>query len=165
MADGLNRVMLLGNLGQDPELRMTSGGQAVLKMRLATSETYLDRNKVRQERTEWHSVVVWGRRAEALSKFLTKGSRLFVEGGIRTSSYDDKDGNKRYRTEVVAQNIILAGNAGGRGAPQRDDYVAPDDAPAAPRSSGGGGGGGGGAGYDDADYGGGAGGGDDDIPF
>ena len=158
MAEGLNRVLLLGNLGQDPELRMTSGGQAVLKMRLATSETYLDRNKVRQERTEWHSVVVWGRRAEALSKFLTKGSRLFVEGGLRTSSYDDKDGNKRYRTEVVAQNIILAGSGGGR---QRDDYQAPDDAPAAPRSAGGGGGGG----YDDADYGGGAGGGDDDIPF
>jgi single-strand DNA-binding protein len=159
MADGLNRVLLLGNLGQDPELRMTSGGQAVLKMRLATSESYLDRNKVRQERTEWHSVVVWGRRAEALSKFLTKGSRLFVEGGLRTSSYDDKDGNKRYRTEVVAQNIILAGS--GRGAPQRDDYGAPDDAPAAaPQSRGGGGGGGG---YEDADYG--APGGDDDIPF
>lgn len=162
MAEGLNRVLLLGNLGQDPELRMTSGGQAVLKMRLATSETYLDKNKVRQERTEWHSVVVWGRRAEALSKFLTKGSRLFVEGGLRTSSYDDKDGNKRYRTEVVAQNIILAGSGGGR---QRDDYQAPtDDAPAAPRSTGGGGGSGGG-GYDDADYGGGASGGDDDIPF
>lgn len=160
MAEGLNRVLLLGNLGQDPELRMTSGGQAVLKMRLATSETYLDKNKVRQERTEWHSVVVWGRRAEALSKFLTKGSRLFVEGGLRTSSYDDKDGNKRYRTEVVAQNIILAGSGGGRG--RSDDYQAPDDAPAAPRSAGGGGGGGG---YDDADYGGGAGGGDDDIPF
>jgi single-strand DNA-binding protein len=164
MAEGLNRVMLLGNLGQDPELRMTSGGQAVLKMRLATSETYLDRNKVRQERTEWHSVVVWGRRAEALSKFLTKGSRLFIEGGLRTSSYDDKDGNKRYRTEVVAQNVILAGSAGRGG--QRDDYGAPDDAPAAPRSAGGGGGGaggGGGGGYDDADYGGA--GGDDDIPF
>ncbi len=68
MAEGLNRVMLLGNLGADPELKMTSGGQAVLKLRLATSETYLDRNKVRQERTEWHSVVVWGKRAEALGK-------------------------------------------------------------------------------------------------
>src|ERR1044072_6092502 len=99
MAEGLNLVLLLGNLGADPELRMTSGGQAVLKLRLATSETYLDRNKVRQERTEWHSVVVWGKRAEALSKFLTKASRIFVEGGIRTSSYEDKEGQKRYRTE------------------------------------------------------------------
>jgi single-strand DNA-binding protein len=114
MAEGLNRVMLLGNLGADPELRMTSGGQAVLKLRLATSETYLDRNRARQERTEWHNVVIWGKRAEALSKIITKGTRIFVEGGLRTSSYDDRDGNKRYRTEVVATNILLQGQ-GGRG--------------------------------------------------
>ena len=153
MADGLNRVMLLGNLGADPELKMTGSGQAVLKMRLATTESYLDRNKVRQERTEWHSVVLWGKRAEALAKFLTKGSRLFIEGGLRTSSYDDKDGNKRYKTEVVASNVILSGRGGG-----------------------GGGGGGGGAGgraepsggdsYDEGPVGGGpSGGDDDDIPF
>jgi single-strand DNA-binding protein len=154
MAEGLNRVMLLGNLGQDPELRMTSGGQAVLKLRLATSETYLDRNKVRQERTEWHSVVVWGKRAEALSKFLTKGSRIFVEGGIRTSSYEDKEGQKRYRTEVVASNIILSGSGGGggRGGPRAQDSgeSAPEPAPS------------GGGGYGDQDYGGGS---DDEIPF
>src|SRR3954463_5085317 len=106
MAEGLNRVMLLGNLGADPELRMTSGGQAVLKLRLATTETYLDRNRARQERTEWHSVVIWGKRAEALAKILTKGARIFIEGGLRTSNYDDRDGNKRYRTEVVATNIV-----------------------------------------------------------
>jgi single-strand DNA-binding protein len=116
MAEGLNRVMLLGNLGADPELRMTSGGQAVLKLRLATSETYMDRNKTRQERTEWHNVVIWGKRAEALAKIMTKGTRIFVEGGLRTSSYDDRDGNKRYRTEVVAQNILLQGQAGRGGA-------------------------------------------------
>ncbi len=115
MAEGLNRVMLLGNLGADPELRMTSGGQAVLKLRLATAETYLDRNRNRQERTEWHSVVVWGKRAEALGKILSKGSRLFVEGSLRTSSYDDRDGNKRYKTEIVANNIILSGRGGGGG--------------------------------------------------
>jgi single-strand DNA-binding protein len=152
MAEGYNRVLLLGNLGADPELRMTNGGQAVLKMRLATSESYLDRNKVRQERTEWHNVVVWGRRAEALSKFLAKGSRLFVEGGLRTSSYEDRDGNRRYRTEVVASNIVLAGSAP-RPAARGDSYGAPDEAPAEPASGSGGG-------YDD-DYGG----GDDDIPF
>jgi single-strand DNA-binding protein len=158
MAEGLNRVMLLGNLGADPELRMTSGGQAVLKLRLATSETYLDRNKVRQERTEWHSVVVWGRRGEALAKILAKGSRIFVEGGLRTSSYDDKEGHKRYKTEVVANNIILSGGGGGRsgggggGGPRHSDGPGEEDAPSP----------GGGGGFPDADYGGG---GDDEIPF
>jgi single-strand DNA-binding protein len=165
MAEGLNRVILLGNLGADPELRMTNSGSAVLKLRLATSETYLDRNKQRQERTEWHSVIVWGRRAEALGKFLGKGDRLLVEGSLRTSSYDDKEGNKKYRTEVIATNVVLSGGGrggGGGGGGQRgggggggrgdDDFGPP-----------GGGGGGGGGGYDDADYGGG--GSDDDIPF
>ena len=155
MAEGLNRVLLLGNLGADPELRMTGGGQAVLKMRLATSESYLDRNRVRQERTEWHNVVVWGRRAEALGKFLTKGSRLFIEGGLRTSSYEDRDGNRRYRTEIVANNVILAGGSG-RGGQRGDDYGAPpDDARETARGSDA-------NGYGDADYGGGD---DDDIPF
>jgi single-strand DNA-binding protein len=166
MAEGLNRVMLLGNLGADPELRMTNSGQAVLKMRLATSESYLDRNKVRQERTEWHSVVVWGRRAEALGKFLTKGSRLFIEGGLRTTSYDDRDGNKRYKTEVVANNVILAGSGGGRGggggaggggggggSPGRSQEGGSGSDPAPPAAGGG---------FDEADYGGGS---DDDIPF
>lgn len=154
MAEGLNRVMLLGNLGADPELRMTSSGQAVLKLRLATSESYLDRNKVRQERTEWHSVVVWGKRAEGLAKILSKGSRLFVEGGLRTSSYDDREGNKRYKTEVVANNIILSGG-GGRGGPRPAEGGHDDQEHGGPPAGGGG---------DDLDYGGG-GGGDDDIPF
>jgi single-strand DNA-binding protein len=171
MAEGLNKVMLLGNLGADPELRVTSGGQAVLKLRLATTETYLDRNNTRQERTEWHSVTMWGKRGEALSKFLTKGERIFVEGALRTSSYE-KDGDKRYRTEVVATNIILtgrgqagdrrgdAGEGGGyeRRAPQRDAGgggrgPSRDPAPPAPAD-------------DFGDYSdGGGGGGGDDIPF
>lgn len=161
MADGLNRVMLLGNLGADPELRSTSGGQSVLKLRLATTESYLDRNRARQERTEWHSVTVWGRRAEALAKILSKGSRLFVEGGLRTSSYDDKEGNKRYRTEIVATEILLcggrggAGGSGGYGGPGHNDGESSGPGPqASPGGSGGGG-------YDDADYGGGG----DDFPF
>lgn len=106
--EGLNRVMLIGNLGADPELRVMQSGQALLKMHIATAETYLDRNGVRQERTEWHSVALWGKRGEALAKFLKKGEKIFVEGSIRTSSYE-KDGVKRYRTEIVASNVILAG--------------------------------------------------------
>lgn len=162
MAEGLNRVMLLGNLGADPELKMTPGGQAVLKLRLATTETYLDRNQVRQERTEWHRVTLWGKRGEALSRFLAKGDRIFVEGRLQTSSYE-KNGEKRYSTEVVATNIILSGGGrgrgegapareGGGGRPQReaveahdpgfDDFAEPGPGGGAP-----------------------AGGGDDDIPF
>jgi single-strand DNA-binding protein len=152
MAEGLNRVMLLGNLGADPELRVTSGGQSVLKLRLATSETYLDKNRVRQERTEWHSVVVWGKRAEALGKFLTKGSRLFVEGGLRTSSYDDKEGNKKYRTEIVASNIILSGSGGGGGGGRGGGGGGGGrGGSGGDEEYGGGGGGGGGGGYDDQD--------------
>lgn len=121
MAEGLNRVMLMGNLGADPELRFTQGGQAVLHVRLATTESYLDKDKVRREQTTWHSVVIWGKRGEALGKILTKGSTIFVEGSIRNSSYDDRDGNKRYKSEIVANNVILAGGRGRGGAPAEDD--------------------------------------------
>jgi single-strand DNA-binding protein len=155
MAEGLNRVMLLGNLGADPELRMTSGGQAVLNLRLATSETYLDKNRQRQERTEWHNVVIWGKRAEALSKILSKGSRIFVEGGLRSSSYEDRDGNKRYKTEIVASNVLLQGGRGGAGGGggSRGDSGGPGGSDAGPVDDPGG--------YDDAA----PAGGDDDIPF
>ena len=168
MAEGLNKVMLLGNLGADPELKMTQSGQAVLKLRLATTETYLDKNQTRQERTEWHSVTLWGKRGEALAKFLTKGERIFVEGSLRTSSYE-KDGEKRYRTEINANNIILAGRGRGQGAeeggggggyerrpaPARDSGRTPSQAPSASSPP-----------PDDfGDYSGGGGGGDDEIPF
>jgi single-strand DNA-binding protein len=143
MAEGLNKVMLLGNLGADPELRMTQGGQAILKLRLATTESYLDKSNTRQERTEWHSVTVWGKRGEALSRILSKGSNIFIEGSLRTSSYE-KDGEKRYRTEIVANNILLTGGRRG-GADASDD--------------GGGGGGGGGGAPRRGSYGGGGGGG------
>jgi len=169
MAEGLNKVMLLGNLGADPELKVTAGGQSVLKLRLATTESYLDKNNTRQERTEWHSVTLWGKRGEALSKFLGKGERIFVEGRLQTSSYE-KEGQKHYRTEVVATNIILGGRGRGEA---RGDFE---------------GGGGGGGGYRererpaaaarapqsqqaprDEEYSGGGGGasfeGDDEIPF
>jgi single-strand DNA-binding protein len=154
MSEGLNRVMLLGNLGADPDLRQTQGGQAVLHLRLATTESYLDKDKVRRERTDWHNVVVWGKRGEALSKILTKGSTVFVEGSLRTSSYDDRDGNKRYKTEVIANNIILTGKRGaapadaqGDGAPQERRERGQGQPPADDEAMGGG-------------YG-----GDDDVPF
>ena len=117
MSDGLNKVMLFGNLGADPELRITGSGQAILKLRIATAESYLDKSNTRQERTEWHSVTVWGKRGEALGKILHKGDRIFIEGGLRTSSYE-KNGEKRYRTEVVASNVILGGKGGS--APQQE---------------------------------------------
>jgi single-strand DNA-binding protein len=164
MAEGLNRVMLLGNLGADPELRFTQGGQAVLHLRLATTESYLDKDKVRRERTDWHNVVIWGKRGEALGKILTKGSSIFIEGSLRTSSYDDRDGNKRYKTEVIANNVILAGGRGGGGGGGRD--VPMDDEGGGyggpPPQRGGGGGGyarGGGGGGGDYPRGGGGGGG------
>jgi single-strand DNA-binding protein len=169
MAEGLNRVMLLGNLGADPELKMTAGGQAILKLRIATTDSYLDKNNARQEKTEWHSVTMWGKRGEALSRFLTKGERIFVEGRLQTSSYD-KDGQKHYRTEVVATNIILGGRGKGGEASEGGGYERRPSSSSASSSRGGFNGGGGGARQPEAapppdqdfgDYPG----GDDDIPF
>jgi len=114
MAEGLNRVMLIGNLGTDPELRYTQGNQPVLSMRLATTESFNNRAGERQERTEWHAVTLWGKRAEALSKFLAKGERIFVEGRIQYRQWEERDGNKRWSTDIVASNVILLGGRGGR---------------------------------------------------
>jgi single-strand DNA-binding protein len=117
MADGLNRVILIGNLGQDPELRFTQSNMGVLSLRMATTESYFDTNtKERKERTEWHTVVVWGKRGEALNKILSKGSRIAIEGRLQTRSWEDKQGNKRYTTEINAQNVILLGGRGEGGA-------------------------------------------------
>lgn len=109
MSEGVNRVTLLGNLGADPELRHTAGGQSVLNLRLATTEVYFDAQKEKKERTDWHTITVWGARGEALSKFLRKGSQLLVEGRIQTSSYE-KDGEKRYKTEINATNVVVCGS-------------------------------------------------------
>lgn len=128
MSDGMNKVILLGNLGDKPELRYTQAGVAVLNFRMATSESYVDKNKERQERTDWHSVVVWGPRAEALSRFLGKGSSVLVEGGLRTSSYE-KDGVRRYKTEVYARDVFFTGR---RATAPGSDSGAP--APAASQS-------------------------------
>jgi single-strand DNA-binding protein len=129
MGDGLNRVILLGNLGADPELRYTANNTAVLSLRIATNESFLDKNREVHERTDWHSVVIWGARAEALARTLTKGTCVLVEGGLRTSSYE-KDGIKRYKTEVHAKEICIASR---RAAPQTFDEELAMRVPSVPR--------------------------------
>jgi single-strand DNA-binding protein len=104
----MNKVILMGNLGADPELRYTASGMPLLSMRLATNETFVDRSREVQERTEWHSVVLWGSRAEALSRMLTKGECVVIEGSLRTTSYE-RDGVKRTKTEVVVRDLRFAG--------------------------------------------------------
>jgi len=103
---GLNKVMLIGNLGRDPETRQTQNS-AVCNFSIATTEVYFDSDKQKQERVEWHNITVWGKRGEALGNILHKGSRIYVEGRLQTQKWDDKDGNKRTTTNVVATEIIL----------------------------------------------------------
>lgn len=109
MSGGLNRVMLLGDLAAEPEVYVTRAGQAVLTLRLGTTESYVDKDDVRRERTSYHHVVVVGKRADALSKILHRGARVFVEGSLRTTAYDARDGKKRLKTEVVASEVLFAG--------------------------------------------------------
>lgn len=128
MAAGLNRVQLIGTLGADPELRSTQSGLSVLNLRMATNERFKDRDGEWKERTDWHSCCMFGKRAEALNSVLAKGSSIFVEGSLRTSSYE-KNGEKRYRTEIVIQDVILLGgrNGGGRGSDDDDRRGAAPD--------------------------------------
>lgn len=102
---GINKVILVGRLGADPEIRYTQSGAGVANFNLATSENWTDRDGQRQERTEWHRIVVWGKMAETCSQYLSKGRQVYVEGRLQTRSWDDKDGNKRYTTEVVANTV------------------------------------------------------------
>lgn len=106
----VNKVMLIGRLGNNPEIRFTNTGTAVANFNLATSENWNDKSGQRQERTEWHRVVVWGKLAELCEKYLSKGRQCFVEGRLQTRSWDDKDGNKRYTTEIVASTIQFLGS-------------------------------------------------------
>jgi single-strand DNA-binding protein len=156
----INKVILVGNLGRDPEVRSTPSGQPVASFTLATSRKWKDKNGQKQEQTEWHQIVCWGRQAEVAGQYLTKGKQIYVEGRLQTRSWDDRQsGEKRYRTEVICENFQMLGSRGGGGG---GEY----DGPGGPGPSGGGGGGG----YDEGGPGGGGGGGfgepeDDDIPF
>ena len=135
MAKSVNKVILVGNVGQDPEVEYTASGLPVAKVSLATTERFKDRNDQWQDRTEWHSVVAWQRLAEIVSEYVKKGSRLYVEGKLQTSSWDDKqNGGKKYRTEIVARDIVLLGSrANGQGGKEEVPSAesSPEAAPAA----------------------------------
>jgi len=140
---GVNKVILIGNLGANPELRYTPGGQAVANLRIATTERWTDKAGQRQEATEWHRVVLWGKQAEVAGQYLVKGRQVYIEGRIRTRQWQDQQGQKRFSTEIVAQSMQLIGGRSDRPADEAPATVPPEEA-AAP------------------DFGGGP---DDDIPF
>jgi single-strand DNA-binding protein len=132
---GVNKVILIGNLGANPELRYTQGGQAVANFRIATNEKWNDKNGQTQERTEWHRVVVWGKLAELCNQYLVKGRQVYVEGRLQTREWTDKENKKNYTTEVVAQQVTFlggrdgaqpgAGSGRGRGEGSAEDFGPP----------------------------------------
>ncbi|MBX3023335.1 single-stranded DNA-binding protein [bacterium] len=131
----VNKAIIIGNLGRDPEVRFTPSGRAVAKFSVATTERWTDQNGQKQEKTEWHNIVVWGKQAETCGQYLAKGRQVYVEGRITNRSYDDKDGNKKYITEIIARDVRFLGGPGqgsGGGAGMRDSgFSAPagEDAP------------------------------------
>jgi single-strand DNA-binding protein len=147
----VNKVILIGNLGADPETRYTASNDAVTNIRIATSETWKDKNGEKQERTEWHTVVFFGKLAEIAGEYLKKGRQVYVEGSLRTRKWQDKSGQDRYTTEVVATDMRMLGSRGGGDAPMDRESApaaSPEPRAAAPRKSG--------TSFDDID---------DDIPF
>jgi len=110
---GVNKAILIGNLGRDPELRYTQNGQAVANFTLATNESWTDKSGERVERTEWHRIVAWGKVGELCAQYLSKGRTVYVEGRIQTREWEDKDGNKRSTTEINAQTVQFLGGKGG----------------------------------------------------
>lgn len=116
MARGLNKVMLIGNLGADPEIRYTAGGSAIANVRLATAESWRDKESgEQQERTEWHRVVFFGRLAEIVGEYLKKGAQIYVEGRIQTRKWQNKEGQDQYSTEIIASEMQMLGGRGGAG--------------------------------------------------
>ena len=143
---GVNKVILVGNLGADPEIRYTPGGTAVANFRIATTESYKNKEGQKEEKTEWHRIVTFGKLAEICGEYLNKGKQVYLEGRIQTSQWDDKEGNKRYTTEIVCNQMQMLGRVGDKG-------TVPTGAP----SGGGGGGQANKAKEDTADF--------DDVPF
>jgi single-strand DNA-binding protein len=131
----VNKVILVGNLGRDAELRYTPGGAAVDPLNLAPTEVWNDKQGQRQEKTEWHRIVLWGKQAETLQEYLVKGKQVYVEGRLQTRQWDDKDGNKRYTTEIKADRVTLLGGGAGRGGGMErapSQAAGPDEAPIEP---------------------------------
>ncbi len=133
----VNKVILVGNLGRDPEVRYTQSGTAVANFTLATNEVWNDKAGVKQERTEWHRIVVWGKQAEVAREYLSKGRQVYIEGTLQTRQWDDKEGNKRSTTEIKANRVIFLGrpgagegrpgSAGGEGEVISDEAPPPED--------------------------------------
>lgn len=146
----VNKVILIGNLGQDPELKYLPSGKAVTNFSIATTENWKDQDGNKQEKTEWHNIVLWGRQAEIAKEYLAKGRPVYIEGRLQTRSWDDQDGNKRYRTEIVGDRMQFlgsrgdggsggsGGSGGGASAPMSSQ---PANAGAGPQGGGGNGGG------------------------
>jgi single-strand DNA-binding protein len=158
----VNKVILVGRLGRDPETRYTGGGQAVANFSVATDETYKDKAGERQKRTEWHKIVVWGKQAEIAQQYLKKGSLIFIEGRIQSREWQDKEGQKRTSFEIVATNFRMLGGrgdggAGGGGASMGGGARAEEHDQSGPADDFGGHGGGGGAAGPEIS--------DEDIPF
>lgn len=150
----LNKVMLIGNLGADPEVRATPGGQTVATLRLATNEKWTDKGGQQQERTEWHRVVVWGKQAEQCKEYLHKGSSVYIEGRIQTREWQDKENQRRFTTEVVALRVQFLGGRGGEGGSRGGSGGGWDESTPSPADTGG-----------HTSGSGSSGGGDDDVPF
>jgi single-strand DNA-binding protein len=163
MARGINKVILIGNLGQDPESRSTPGGTTVTNLRIATSESWKDKTSGEmKEQTEWHTVVLWNRLGEVAAEYLRKGSQVFIEGRLRTRKWQDKTGNDRYTTEIVASEMQMLGGRGGGGAAASETRDSRDPGVESGGGQAGGGPGAGGAGRSAPTT---AGDFDDDIPF
>jgi single-strand DNA-binding protein len=133
----VNKAIILGNLGRDPELRHTQSGKAVCQLNVATTEKWTDQSGERQEKTEWHRIAVWGRQAENCSQYLSKGRSVYVEGRIETRKWQDKDGNDRYSTEIVADRVqFIGGRDGAGGGRGTDDFSDPGPLEPPPASGG-----------------------------
>jgi len=132
----INKVILIGHLGADPEVRYTAGGSAVANLRIATTERFKDRDGNQQEKTEWHRVVVWGQQAEHCGQYLTKGRQVYIEGSIETREWTDKEGTKRYTTEIKARSVVFLGSGDGqsRSKPSQHEQSKRDGYQPAPRA-------------------------------